>query len=425
MIVTAENKPNISPQMFTVKQSNIYRDLKRQDWFMSVLYGAKRTGKTIFNNYVFLNELKRVREIADQQGIKNPQYILAGYSLGTIQKNVLEELYNMYGLEFKFDKYNRFKLFGVTVVQTGHGNVSGLKAIRGMTAYGAYINEGSIAEESVFDEIKSRCSGEGARILVDTNPDHPEHWLLKDYILNPDENIRGYHFELDDNSFLSERYRKNIKSSTPSGMFYDRNIKGLWVSGDGVVYQDFDKDLHAITRQEAEQFKFVEYIAGVDWGYEHYGSIVVIGITADGTHVVLEEHAHQHKEIDFWETVQKKIMIKYGVNIPFYPDTARPEYVYRFSENSKHVYNANKSVMVGIEMVAGLIKQNKFFIVYDECPRFQQEIYNYVWHNTKDEPIKQFDDVMDSIRYAVLSHATNQQRTTIKEDIEALQVYSL
>ena len=426
MIVTAAVKNVINDKMFTQKQSDIYRDLQRQDWFMCILYGAKRTGKTIFNNYVFLRELKRVRKIADELGIKNPQYILAGYSLGTIQKNVLEELYNMYGLEFSFDKYNRFKLFGVTVVQTGHGNVSGLKAIRGTTAFGAYINEGSIADESVFDEIKSRCSGEGARILVDTNPDHPEHWLLKDYILNPDENIRGYHFELDDNSFLSERYKQNIKSSTPSGMFYDRNIKGMWVSGDGVVYQDFDKDKHTITREHLSNYNIVEYIMGVDFGYDHHGAIIIIGITDDDTHIVVEEVAKQHEEIDWWESRQIELMNKYGIRIPQYLEPARPEYVYRFSQNSGNVVLANKSILTGVEHVAGLIKQKKFLVVYEDCPRFRQEIYNYVWHKTKDKPVDQFDDVLDAIRYAIYTHyMVASQHSNLEDDIEAIQAWGV
>ena len=46
-----------------------------------------------------------------------------------------------------------------------------------MTAFGAYINEATVANQEVFNEIKSRCSGEGARILIDTNPDNPMHWL--------------------------------------------------------------------------------------------------------------------------------------------------------------------------------------------------------------------------------------------------------
>ena len=120
-------------------------------------------------------------------------------------------------------------LFGVQVVQTGHSKVSGIGAIRGMTSFGAYINEASLAHEEVFDEIKSRCSGTGARILVDTNPDHPEHWLLKDYIENtdPKAGILSHQFKLDDNNFLNDRYKESIKASTPSGMFYERNINGV------------------------------------------------------------------------------------------------------------------------------------------------------------------------------------------------------
>lgn len=224
--------------LYTDKQIEILKQTQKQDWFMLINHGAKRTGKTILNNDLFLRELMRVRKIADEEGIETPQYILAGATLGTIQKNVLIELTNKYGIEFNFDKYNSFMLFGVQVVQTGHSKVSGIGAIRGMTSFGAYINEASLAHEEVFDEIKSRCSGTGARILVDTNPDHPEHWLLKDYIENtdPKAGILSHQFKLDDNNFLNDRYKESIKASTPSGMFYERNINGMWVSGDGVVY---------------------------------------------------------------------------------------------------------------------------------------------------------------------------------------------
>ena len=53
--------------------------------------------------------------VANKLGIDTPQYILAGYSLGNIQDNILTELSNKYGFEFRFDKYNNFTLFGVKV----------------------------------------------------------------------------------------------------------------------------------------------------------------------------------------------------------------------------------------------------------------------------------------------------------------------
>ncbi|HDT9061279.1 TPA: PBSX family phage terminase large subunit [Staphylococcus pseudintermedius] len=405
---------------FTDKQFQIYKEIMKKDWFLCILYGAKRTGKTIFNNYMFLEEVLNVRERATKLGIRNPQYILAGYTLGTIQKNVLEELTNMYGLEFKFDKFNRFKLFGVTIVQTPHGNISGLAAIRGMTAFGAYINEASLAHPSVFDEIKSRCSGEGARILSDTNPDNPEHWLLKDYIQNDDESIISYHFELDDNTFLSERYRKNIKATTPSGMMYDRNILGLWVSGDGLVYQDFDKKIHTMTQDELKQIPMKQYFAGVDWGYEHHGVIVVFGMGYDDRFYLIEEHAKQHAFIEEWVRIAHDIKARYG-DIPFYCDSARSEHVAKFDEEGINAIFADKRIMRGVELVAHYYKNNRIRIVYDACPRFASEIYNYAWDTKKDLPIKEYDDVMDAMRYALLTFVETFEQRSVEDEIDLIQ----
>lgn len=391
--------------LYTDKQSNIIRYVTNNDYFMLINHGAKRTGKTILNNDLFLMELRRVGRIAKKMGIDKPQYILAGATLGTINKNVLIEITNKYGIEFKFDKFNRFELFGVLVVCTGHSTIGGLGAIRGMTSFGAYINEGSLANEEVFNEIKDRCSGEGARILVDTNPDHPEHWLLKDYIENPSDAIVDFHFELDDNTFLSERYKKNIKESTPSGMFYDRGIKGLWVSGDGVVYSDFNKDVHFISKKQAERLNLSSYFAGVDWGYSHYGSIVVIGTDNKGNYYMVEEHAKQYEEIDYWVDVAKDIKDRYG-NINFYADSARPEHIARFKKNRIRAIEANKRVLSGIEEIAGLIKNQRLFVVYDVAQRFREEIYKYIWNDKTGEPIKENDDVLDSIRYAIYTHVT-------------------
>lgn len=387
--------------LYTPKQIEILKRVKERDFFILGLHGAKRTGKTVINNDIFLRELRRVRKIADSLKIKEPMYILAGVSSKTIQNNVLQELYNRYELEIKFDKHNSFTLFGVKVVQAFTGTIAGLGGIRGMTAFGAYINEASLANETVFKEIISRCSGDGARIVFDTNPDNPEHWLKKDYIDSKSENIISVHFRLDDNTFLSERYIRNIKESTPSGMFYDRDIEGLWVTGEGVVYSDFDGNKHFIN--DVSEIDFETYIAGVDWGYSHYGSIVVFGIDKDNKWYLIEEHAMQFKEIDYWVTVALGIKARYG-NINFYCDSARPEHVERFRREKIRAINADKSVLSGIEEVARLIKLNRFFVLSSKVKQFKKEIYNYIWDERTGDPVKENDDVMDSIRYAVYSH---------------------
>lgn len=386
-------------ELYSPKQQKVLNFALNTDFFMLINHGAKRSGKTIIDNDLFLFELRRIRKIADKLKIKLPQYILAGSDLGALQRNVLIEITNKYDLEIKLDKHNRFILFGVQVCCFGHSKINDLSRIRGMTAFGAYINEATMAKKEVFYEIKSRCSGEGARLILDTNTDSPEHYIKKDFIDIADGKIiKEVSWQLTDNTFLTQRYIENIIATTPSGMFTDRDIKGFWVTPEGIVYSDFNANIHYIN--DISNVKFTRYIAGVDWGYSHYGAIVVIGIDDKGNYYLIEEVAHQFKEIDFWVEQAKQIKHKYG-NIPFYCDTARPEHIDRFKREYLKTIDADKSVLSGIEEVAKLYKNNKLFILKPKVNRFSEEIFMYVWNRKTDEPLKIFDDVQDAIRYAI------------------------
>lgn len=386
--------------MYTEKQIEVLKQTHSQDWFILINHGAKRSGKTVINNDLFLMELRRVRKISKNLGIDEPMYILAGVSSKTIQNNILTELTNKYEVDFKFDRHGSFKLFGVKVVQAFTGTIGGLGGIRGMTAFGAYVNEASLARQEVFDEIVSRCSGKGARILCDTNPDNPEHWLKKDYIDNDSDKILSYKFTIFDNTFLDKRYLQSTIETTPAGMFTERNIYGNWVSGDGMVYKDFDADKHFINN--LDQYKFNRYIAGVDWGYGHYGAIVVFGITDNNEYIMIDEVAETQKEIDWWVNEAKKLDKKYP-KLVFYCDSARVEHIDRFIKDGLKAKLASKKVVEGIEQVAILYKTLKLKVYEPIAKRFKEEIYSYVWetNTTKDQVKKEYDDVMDAMRYAI------------------------
>ena len=260
-----------------------------------------------------------------------------------------------------------------------------------------------MANEAVFDEIKSRCSGDGARLLMDTNPDRPDHWLKRDYIDKADgKTIVEFSWKLDDNTFLSERYRDSIKASTPSGMFYDRAINGAWASADGMVYPDFDQQIHYIPFSQVPLEKIVRWFVGVDFGWEHYGAFVLIGKTEDGRYYLVQEWAAQHQHIDRWVEIARSIKAQRG-DINFYCDGARPDYVQELRKTGIRAIYARKDVVAGISEVASLYKQRRLFIVQENAPRFAQEIYEYVWKPGADEPVKTNDDVQDAVRYAIYS----------------------
>ena len=401
-------------EIYTDKQIEILRKTQSQDWFMLINHGAKRSGKTVLNNDLFLMELRRVRDIAKAEGVDEPMYILAGVSSKTIQNNILTELTNKYDIDFKFDKHGSFKMFGVKIIQAFTGTIGGLGGIRGMTAYGAYINEASLAKREVFDEIVSRCSGKGARILCDTNPGNPEHWLKKEYIDNPTDRILSYKFTIFDNTFLDKRYLQSTIETTPAGMFTERNIYGNWVTGDGMVYKDFDREKHFI--DDITEYRFKRYIAGVDWGYGHYGAIVVFGVTDDDRYIMIEEHAKTGEEIDYWVDIAKGIKKRYG-NIPFYCDSARMEHINRFRRESIAAFKSDKAVIAGIECVATMYKSGRLFIYSPIAKRFKQEIYSYVWSDkVGDEAVKkEFDDVQDAIRYAIYTDSAKGKMITFSK----------
>lgn len=387
-------------KLYTKRQLDVLSYIWNHDWFICGLHGAKRAGKTVVNNDTFVTELSRVRKIADRLGVDEPIYILAGTSSTSIQNNVLQELYNKYGFEPKYDKHGSFVFCGVKVVQVYTGSISGLKRARGFTAFGAYVNEASLANEIVFKEIISRCSGEGARVVWDSNPDNPNHWLNRDYIGKNDGKIIDFSFKLDDNTFLSKRYIDSIKAATPKGKFYDRDILGKWTVAEGAIYADYDSEIHVV--DELPDMR--RYFAGIDWGYTHYGSIVIVGEGVDNNYYLVDGVASQFKEIDWWVEQARKLTDIYG-NTPFYADSARPEHVARFDNEGFDISNANKSVIAGIELIAKLFKEQKLYIKRDFVPRFFDEIFQYRWkeNSTKDEPLKEFDDVLDSVRYALYS----------------------
>lgn len=364
--------------------------------------GAKRAGKTFVFILLFLMHIAKY----ENQGLA---FIIGGATQASIRRNILDDMESILGKELKLNKSNAITVFGNKVYCFDGAQSDSWKKARGFTAAGALLNEGTALHDMFVKEVISRCSYQGARILIDTNPENPAHSVKKDYIDNDGQtlangrlNIRAFNFTLFDNDQLDPEYVESIVAATPSGMFTDRDIYGLWVSAEGVIYKDFKKDVHYITASEFEEIRpsITKWFAGVDWGYEHWGSIVVMGKTEDGTIYLVEEHAKRHQEIDYWVNVAKGIKERYG-NIFFYCDSARPEHVERFRREKFRALNANKSIVSGIEEVAKLYKLDKLFIVKNNTKRFDDEIYMYVWNEQTGLPVKEWDDVQDAIRYAI------------------------
>lgn len=384
--------------MLNRKQREVVECIRTEDPKILICSGAKRAGKTYLLTYVFLAHVASFRG----QGLS---FILGGATQASLRRNVLDDVESILRQDITLDKTNGFKLFGNKVYCFDGQNSDAWKKVRGFTAAGAFLNEGTALHNDFVKEVISRCSYPGARIFIDTNPENPQHYIKTDYVDKDGQrlssgrvNIRAFNFTLFDNEALDAEYVESIVKSTPSGMYTDRDIYGRWVSPEGVVYPDFRQELY-VSPADIADMDFERYFAGVDWGYEHFGAIVVCGVRSDGTTVTTDIYAAQHEEIDYWVGIAKSIKERCG-NINFYCDDARPEHMTRFRKEGIRAINAKKSVLSGIEQVGKGFKTGTLLIT-DENKRFKDEIYQYVWNDTTGEPVKQFDDVLDAIRYAI------------------------
>ncbi|MER2119223.1 MAG: PBSX family phage terminase large subunit [Solibacillus sp.] len=387
----------------TKKQMEVMDSFIKEQPKIIVASGAKRAGKTFVFILLFLMHIAKY----EGQGLS---FIIGGATQASIRRNILDDMEAILGKELKLNKSNAITVFGNKVYCFDGAQSDSWKKARGFTAAGALLNEGTALHDMFVKEVISRCSYQGARVLIDTNPENPAHSVKKDYIdkdgqvlKNGRVNIRAFHFTLFDNDRLDPEYVESIVASTPSGMFTDRDIHGQWVAAEGVIYKDFYKNVHYISSEEFAEKNIVSYFAGVDWGYEHHGSIVVLAEDDRGDLFLCEEHAHQHKEIDDWVVIAKDVKERYG-NINFYCDTARTEHIERFRRERLRAIYAKKSVVAGIEAVARRFKLHKLFIVEDRVKRFDEEIYMYAWNDKTGEPVKVFDDVLDALRYALYTH---------------------
>jgi PBSX family phage terminase large subunit len=401
--------------LYTKKQRDVLRFYYRNpDFFILVNHGAVRSGKTFIDNDIFLAELRRIGVHAKKYGILEPQYILAAASIGSVRRNIINPIIQKYGIKIKLDNFNQFRLFGVLVCCFGHDNIGNLSTVTGMTAYGAYVNEGTKANDEVLKQIIKRCSGDmnfKTHIIIDTNPDSPIHPLKVDYIDKADgKTIQAFWWRLDDNEYISESYKANIKASTPSGVFTSRDIEGRWVTPEGAVYLDFDESKHLIDylpRRKDGKLNFTRYFCGVDWGYEHKGSICLFGVVGegsgelDGKTILIKEITARHKLIGWWTEQAKNLIKEYGYGIPFYCDDARPDNISEFRTANIWAVEANKSISPGIEEVAKQLKMVEFLIYAGGTSEFLNEIYQYAWNPKTGLPEKLNDDVMDAVRYAV------------------------
>lgn len=212
---------------FTPKQRE-FLDNANHRW--NIKEGATRSGKTYLDYFVIP---KRIRRVAGLPGL----VVILGNTKGTLQRNIIEPLQDMYGAELVsgIRSDNTAMLFGEKAYCLGADKVNQVNRIRGSSIKYCYGDEMATWHEDVFTMLKSRLDKPYSKFDGTLNPDNPNHWVKK--FLDSDADIYSQKYTIDDNPSLDPGFVENLKREYAGTVYYDRYILGLWKAAEGAIYR--------------------------------------------------------------------------------------------------------------------------------------------------------------------------------------------
>lgn len=356
--------------------------------------GATRSGKT-YLDFRWIIPI-RIRERVGKDGLA----VILGVTKSTIERNVLEPMRNLYGdtLVGTISSDNTVWLFGEKCYCLGAEKVSQVSKIRGASIKYCYGDEVADWSEEVFELLKSRLDKEYSRFDGTFNPQYPGHWLKQ--FLDSDADIFSQTYTIDDNPFLPESFKENLKKEYAGTVFYDRYIRGLWVLAEGLVYPQFGEQ--CITDEEP---KAGRYYISVDYGTLNPFSAGLYCVTKQGA-VRINEYYHsgrdtkaQKTDEEYYEEL-KKLADGYNVDYVVVDPSAASFITTIFRHGQFHVVKANNDVLDGIRRTSVYLQRGTLKI-HKRCKDAIREFGLYRWDDDSsvDKVIKEDDHAMDEIRY--------------------------
>ena len=364
--------------------------------------GAVRSGKTLAMGLGFF--------LWAMSCFSGRRFALCGKTRGGVRRNVVQEVLPWLGrlgmrvserraegvLTVSFGKReNDFFLFG--------GKDEGSAAlIQGTTLAGVFLDEVVLMPRSFVEQACARCSVEGSRLWFSCNPEGPQHWFYKEWILQAEKrNALVLHFTMQDNPSLSRTVRRRYERLY-AGVFYRRFILGQWCQAEGRVYDFFDTE----NVRPVPAGAFEQWVISCDYGTVNPASFGLWGKMGDvwyrvdefyfdsrreGRQMTDAEYAGKLRELAGGKAVREVIV-----------DPSAASFIEVLRRDGWRVRKADNDVLSGIRKTADALRSGRI-VICDRCTDCLREMDLYVWDTAAggEKVVKKNDHAMDDMRYFV------------------------
>ena len=383
------------------KQKEFIRNANRR---YNLKIGARRCGKTYLDNLYTIP--KRILDRKEKDGLN----LILGVSNGTIERNVLQPLRQIYGRDLvsTINSNNIAKLFGEEVYCLGAEKISQVSKIQGTSVKYCYGDEVAKWNKEVFIMVQASLDKPYSVFDGALNPENQNHWLKKDFLDKIEEkglDVYVQHYTIFDNPFLSKEFVDNLCKEYEGTVYYDRLILGLWKNAEGIIYRQFTDNPSLYIKEEAvdeygNKKNFMIISIGIDYGAtKGETEFKATGITNNFREVwTIDEmkltglHTPEQMYIKFVE-FYNRVVKEYGKVTHCFADYGALGQVITFGMN-KYLQQHNIPLKIQdcikgrivdrIELDCHLFGQNRRFILR-KCKYLIEAYSQALWDTKKDD----------------------------------------
>ena len=371
------------------------------DYEAVICDGAVRSGKTLSMGLSFF--------LWAQTMFDGRQFGLCGKTISSLRRNLVAEALPWLG-QFGFQVREKRSENLLSVRYLGHENrfllfggrdESSAALIQGSTLAGVLLDEAALMPRSFVEQAAARCSVSGSRLWFNCNPEGPQHWFYREWILQAERRRALHlHFTMADNPALSPRIRARYQRAY-TGVFYRRFVLGEWTAAQGRVYDFFDPEGDAADPSEGP---FEQWRVSVDYGTANPASFGLWG-RRYGVWYRVEEFYHDSRrtgrQMTDAEYAAELRRLAAGRDIRrVIVDPSAASFIETLRREGFRVVRADNGVADGIRVTADLLKRRRI-VICRGCRDCLREMAAYCWDERegRDAPRKENDHAMDDLRY--------------------------
>lgn len=285
------------------------------------------------------------------------------------------------------------------------------------------------------------------QIICDANPAYPDHHLKlradegKMRYLQPSHKDNPLYYDHDKKKYTLKGKAYIAMLDKLTGVRKARLRYGRWVRAEGVVLEEYDAQIHKLSRKEMVARGLLKHTEGkwpllnnsnikakfcsADWGFRNPGVFKAYIVDKDDNVYCILEIYQTERKIGWWKAKAKKLRDRLGMRV-FVCDPSQPGNIAELNGlRGIRAIKAYNDIEHGIQTFKEYLAPEdggdpQFYYVEDNLEaidfrlkeakrpfKTEQEIDSYVWADTKNKerPVDENNHGIDADRYGLTYHA--------------------